>query len=126
MPSWEAVRQSAAPQALRLYRPADDPILPWPGIIAGVLVIGVYFWCSSQFIIQRSLAAKNLDHGRWGSLLATVWAPHIARFPTLWQYLQSILSYITPPVVALLLLGIFWRRANGFGATTTMAVGVPL
>lgn len=59
-------------------------------------------------------------------VLAASWAPQIAQFPTLWQYLQSILAYVTPPVVAVFLLGLFWRRGNGTGAVTTFVVGVPL
>lgn len=53
-------------------------------------------------------------------ILSALWAPQIARFPTLWQYLQSILAYVTPPV------GIFWRRANGKGAFWALAAGIPL
>jgi SSS family solute:Na+ symporter len=227
--SWEAVRSAAPPQALHLIRPPGDEVLPWPGIITGVLVIGIYFWCTNQFIIQRALAARDLSQGRTGALfagllklpnlfilvmpgviatalypdlerpdlvfptlafdllpvglrgvilaalaaailsslesilnsaatlftwdfyrslrpgaddrtlvrvgrLATVvfmilsalWAPQIACFPTLWQYLQSILAYVTPPVVAVFLLGIFWRRANGSGALLALAAGLPL
>ena len=45
-------------------------VLPWPGIITGVLIVGIYFWCTNQFIIQRALGARSLEHGRRGSLLA--------------------------------------------------------
>ena len=70
---------------------------------------------------------------RWGRgailvfmVFAVVWTPQISRFPTLWQYLQSILSYLTPPVVAVFSLGLFWRRANSAGALAGLLVGVPL
>jgi len=66
--------------------------------------------------------------GRLTTLLVTVvavlWSPQIANFPSLWQYLQSVLSYVTPPVVAVFLLGIFWSRANSNGAFVTLVVGV--
>lgn len=124
IPSWEAVREAAAPGALRLMRPADDALMPWPGAITGVLVIGIYFWCSNQFIIQRSLAARDLDQGRFGALFAGLLK--IPKFPTLWQYLQSILSYVTPPVVAVFLLGIFWRRGTRWGALATLVGGILL
>ena len=58
--------------------------------------------------------------------LSAMWAPQIARFPSLWQYLQSILSYITPPVVVLFTLGIFWRGGTAAAATATLAAGIPL
>ena len=64
------MRAATDPQALHLIRPADDELMPWPGIFSGVLVVGIYFWCTNQFVIQRALGARSLDHGRWGALLA--------------------------------------------------------
>ena len=48
-------------------------------------------------------------------MLAALWAPQIARFSSLFKYLQAVLSYTVPPVLAMYLLGLFWRRA-GAGA----------
>lgn len=56
-------------------------------------------------------------------LAAAAWAPQIDKFPTLWQYLQSALSCIVPPIVALFLLGVFWKRANANGALAGIAGG---
>jgi solute:Na+ symporter, SSS family len=69
IPSWEAVQQAAPADALSIIRPIDDPFLPWPGLL-GVLIIGIYFWTTNQLIVQRTLGAKTLDHGRWGSMFA--------------------------------------------------------
>lgn len=57
-------------------------------------------------------------------MIAAAWAPQIDRFPTLWQYLQSALSFIVPPIVALFVLGVFWKRANASGAVAGIAVGI--
>ncbi len=57
-------------------------------------------------------------------LAAAAWAPQIDKFPTLWQYLQSALSYIVPPIVALFFLGLFWKRANANGAVAGIAIGI--
>ncbi len=57
-------------------------------------------------------------------LIAAVWAPQIDKFPTLWEYLQSALSYIAPPIVALFFIGLFWKRANGSGAFAAIIAGV--
>jgi len=54
------------------------------------------------------------------------WAPQIARFETLWGYLQSVLAYTTPPIVATFVGGIFWKRANRHGAFATLLLGVSL
>ena len=55
---------------------------------------------------------------------AAAWAPQIDKFPTLWVYLQSALSYIVPPIVALFFMGVFWKRANGHGALAGVVTGV--
>ena len=57
-------------------------------------------------------------------LAAAAWAPQIDKFPTLWQYLQSALSYIVPPIVALFFIGVFWKRANANGALAGIAIGI--
>lgn len=59
-------------------------------------------------------------------VIAVFWAPQIIRFPSLWNYGQSILSYITPPIVAIFLCGIFWRRANRHAAFWTFVLGISL
>ncbi|CAB1448069.1 unnamed protein product [Pleuronectes platessa] len=56
--------------AFHIFR---DPVysdLPWPGVIIGMSVPSMWYWCSDQVIVQRSLAAKNLTHAKGGSLLA--------------------------------------------------------
>ena len=44
-------------------------------------------------------------------------------FPGLWSYIQSVLSYLVPPVVAVFLLGVFWPHTNGNGAFVTLIGG---
>jgi len=56
-------------------------------------------------------------------LLAAAWAPMIREFPGLWSYIQSVLSYLVPPVVAIFLLGVFWQRTNAQGAFWTLVGG---
>ncbi|KAM9391608.1 LOW QUALITY PROTEIN: sodium/myo-inositol cotransporter 2 [Pholidichthys leucotaenia] len=50
-----------------------DPVssdLPWPGVIIGMSIPSMWYWCSDQVIVQRSLAAKTMTHAKGGSLLA--------------------------------------------------------
>ncbi len=56
-------------------------------------------------------------------ILAAAWAPFIENFGSLFKYLQRVLSYTVPPVVALFLVGIFWNRANARGAFAALVVG---
>lgn len=67
---WAALSRSLPAEKLSLIRPWDDPGVPWPGLLSGVLLLGFYFWCTNQFMVQRVLSAKNLEHGRWGTLFA--------------------------------------------------------
>ncbi len=57
------------PSKLKLIMPASDPAIPWTGLITGVPLIGFYYWCTNQTMVQRVLSARSLDDGRWGSLL---------------------------------------------------------
>ena len=52
------------------WRDYQDPLVPWWGLLTGVPLLGFYFWANNQFMVQRVLGAKNLNHGRWGALFA--------------------------------------------------------
>jgi SSS family solute:Na+ symporter len=230
--SWSSVTAVVPPEDLSIVRPASDPVLPWPGLLTGVFLLGFYFWGTNQFMVQRALGARDLNHGRWGALfagflklpiifimvlpgifgrllypaaeypalaenpdlifptlmfdllpvgirgliisalvaaimssvdstlnsastlvtmdfikklkpkvpnhslviagrivtfvfmtLAILWAPQIIKFPNIWTYLQQMLAYLSPPVVACFFAGIFWKRANGHGAFAALLVG---
>ena len=53
---------------LSLWKPMSDPDFPWTGIVLGAPILGVWYWCTDQFIVQRVLSAKNVDHARRGSI----------------------------------------------------------
>lgn len=211
----------------RLIRPLDDPATPWLGLIAGMPVLGIYFWANNQTLVQRVLSAKSVDEGRKGIMLngfltlttlfiiaipglianylfpglerpdmvyptmvirllptgllavilaallsalvstlsaimnatstlftmdfyaqanpgtdskklvyigkitalaviliAAFWAPQIGKFGSLLKYYQEMLSYISPPIVAAFLLGIFNKRVNGNGAFAGSLAGL--
>jgi len=223
---WHEVMTRVDPASLSLIRPVGDPGVPWPGLLLGVPLLGFYYWCTNQVIVQRMLSARDLDHGRSGALfagllklpvlflmvlpgtcalllfphvsrpdlvyptlivrvlpsgligllvagfvaatmtsvasmlnsastlitmdlaqrirpalhdghvvrigrlstglclvIAVLWAPQLERLPSLWQYLQAALAYAVPPVVALFVVGLFWRGANADGANATFLWG---
>jgi SSS family solute:Na+ symporter len=212
---------------LSLIRPLDDEGVPWLGLVTGVPLLGFYFWCTNQFMVQRVLTAKSELDGRKGALLAgflkltvlfimvlpgtaaiilypnlerpdlvyptllfdlmpvgllglvfagfmaalmsaieatlssastmvtmdivkrfkpnlsskaqvkcgklaiilimmvaVAWAPNVAKFPSLFKYLQIVLAYAVPPSVTMFLFGAFWKRANSKGAFAVMVIGV--
>lgn len=57
------------PYYKQLLRPASDPDLPWTGMVFGLTVSAVWYWCSDQVIVQRSLSAINLSHAKAGTIL---------------------------------------------------------
>lgn len=56
--------------AFQIFRDPVNSDLPWPGVIVGMTIPSMWYWCSDQVIVQRSLAAKTLTHAKGGSLLA--------------------------------------------------------
>ena len=51
----------------KLFQPIDDPSYPWLPILLGYPVMGVWFWCTDQSMVQPVLAAKNLKEGQKGA-----------------------------------------------------------
>ena len=229
---WSAMVTQVSGDDLKLIKPTNDDFLPWPGIL-GVVLLGFYYWTLNQFVVQRTLGARDLDQGRKGALFAgllklpnlflmilpgvmaialfpdlsnpdmvfptlaaellpvgfrgliltaviaaimssldsalnaastlvsidfvkeakpdidddtlvkvgrgftafamvvgAIYAPMIRSFENLFEYFQSVLAYVTPPIVAVFIIGIFWKRINRHGAfwaiVTGLMVGVPL
>lgn len=53
-----------------MFKSIDDIDYPWTGILFGAPIIAFWYWCTDQYIVQRILSAKSIDHARKGSLLA--------------------------------------------------------
>jgi SSS family solute:Na+ symporter len=51
--------------------PADDPAFPWTMYLGGAICISVFYCATNQFIVQRTLAAKNEWHARMGVIFGT-------------------------------------------------------
>ena len=51
-----------------LWRPLSDPDFPWLGILIGSPIVGIWYWCTDQYIVQRTLAAKDLRTARRGAI----------------------------------------------------------
>lgn len=228
---WNALMHALPAEKLNMFRPLSDPEYPWLGILFASPIVGVWYWCTDQHIVQRCLAAKNEQHARRGTifaaylklmpffiflipgliayvlheqgklqltdtnaafpemvkqlmpvglrgllaggllaalmsslasvynacstlytidiykkqhpeasekklvrvgriatavivLLGMAWIPLMGRISSgLYDYLQSVQSYLAPPIAAVFLLGVFFKRLNAKGAFTTMVVG---
>ena len=50
-----------------LLLPSDDPNYPWLAIVLGYPIMGVWFWCTDQSMVQSVLGAKSLKQGQMGA-----------------------------------------------------------
>ncbi|XP_057891177.1 sodium/myo-inositol cotransporter 2 [Melospiza georgiana] len=57
--------------AFHIFRDPVSSDLPWPGVLVGMTIPSLWYWCTDQVIVQRSLAAKNLSHAKGGSLMTS-------------------------------------------------------
>jgi len=55
---------------LDIVKSLNDPDFPWLGILLGAPILGIWYWCTDQYIVQRILAAKNISMAKKGTLLA--------------------------------------------------------
>ena len=62
---------------------------PWLGIMIASPVVGIWYWCTDQYIVQRTLAANSLKDARrgalWGGFLK-IWPVFIFLIPGLIGY----------------------------------------
>ncbi len=65
---WPAVAATSADW--HMLMPADDPDFPWTMYLGGVVCISVFYCAANQFIVQRTLAARNEWHARMGVVFA--------------------------------------------------------
>jgi SSS family solute:Na+ symporter len=212
-----------------MIKPSSDAGFPWTGIFFGAPILGIWYWCTDQMIVQRVLGAKSEAHARGGALLcgllkilpvfvlvlpgliakalypdisgdqayptlvirllptglvgfmvaalmaalmsslaatfnsastlvtfdvyktlhpsasearlvqvgrivtvvmvalSMLWVPFIKYLSSeVYIYLQSVQAYISPPIAAVFLVGVFWPRANRYGAFSSLIVGAVL
>src|SRR5204863_434473 len=64
---------------------------PWPGMLLCAPIIGLWYWCTDQYIVQRALSAKNEGTARRGSIFAA----YLKLFP--------VFIFIIPGLIALAL-----------------------
>jgi solute:Na+ symporter, SSS family len=53
-----------------MWKPSNHPDFPWTGVVFGAPILGVWYWCTDQHIVQRVLAARNVTEARRGTILA--------------------------------------------------------
>jgi len=67
---WSSLVEQAPPGFFSMWKETSHPNFPWTGIVLGAPILGVWYWCTDQCIVQRTLSARNLEHARGGTILA--------------------------------------------------------
>ena len=86
---WEQIAVRTEASYLSLWRTFNHESFPWTGILFGAPILGVWYWCTDQFIVQRVLAAKNIDQARKG----TIFAGYLKLLPLFIFVLPGVIAY---------------------------------
>lgn len=68
--SWSRATAAMPDGHLSLFRPLDDPTLPWLGTVIGLPILGFYYWTMNQYVSQRILGARDMSAAGGGALIA--------------------------------------------------------
>jgi solute:Na+ symporter, SSS family len=86
---WEQVVATTPSEFWSMFKPMNDPDFPWTGIVFGAPILGIWYWCTDQYIVQRVLSARNLDQARSG----TVFAGFLKILPVFILVLPGVIAY---------------------------------
>jgi len=78
-----------ASQFFNLWRPMDDTDYPWTGMLFGAPILGVWYWCTDQYIVQRALSAKDVENARKGALFAG----YLKLLPVFLFFIPGVIAY---------------------------------
>src|SRR3954464_2542432 len=67
---WSGLRASVPPDFFSMWKPSNHKDFPWTGVVFGAPILGIWYWCTDQHIVQRVLAAKNIKEARRGTIFA--------------------------------------------------------
>ena len=86
---WGAMVEAAEPGFFNIWKSMSHPDFPWTGMAFGAPIIAIWYWCTDQFIVQRTLSARGIDHARRG----TIAAGYLKQLP--------LFVFVVPGVIAL-------------------------
>ena len=71
-----------------IIRPADDTNFPWPGVVFGMIIGSIWYWCTDQMIVQITLSARDLSNAKLGCVVAAC----LKIFPVFLMVLPGMIS----------------------------------
>lgn len=88
---WESMTDTLGKEYFDMWRSASDPEFPWPGLLFTSTIVGIWYWCTDQYIVQRVLTARNIKEARRG----TIWGGFLKLLP--------VFLFLIPGVIALVM-----------------------
>ncbi|HEV1993083.1 MAG TPA: sodium:solute symporter [Candidatus Acidoferrum sp.] len=85
-----------------MIKPMHDAEFPWTGIFLGAPILGIWYWCTDQVIVQRVLSAKDEGHAK----AATIFAGFLKILPVFILVLPGLIAAALYPQL-------FTRGADG-------------
>ena len=65
---WQKLYELCGSEYFNLWKPYNDPDFPWPGMLFCAPIVGLWYWCTDQYIVQRTLSAENETQARRGTI----------------------------------------------------------
>src|SRR5215510_12224549 len=89
----EHLRTMVPPDYFHMIKPASDAQFPWTGIFFGAPILGIWYRCTDQVIVQRVLSARDEGHAKAG----TIFAGFLKILPVFMLVLPGITAYALYP-----------------------------
>ena len=86
---WGNLVSVVEPTHFNMFLPSDHPDFPWIGMVFAPPIIGVWYWCTDQYIVQRVLSAKNISEARKG----TIFAGYLKLLPIFMFFIPGLIAY---------------------------------
>jgi SSS family solute:Na+ symporter len=128
--------QGAFPLMVEHLLPAGLRGIVVAGLLSALMgsLAGVFNACSTLFTVDiyekiRPNASQHeiVRMGRLATavmvIIAMLWIPVVKGATDLYNYLQSVQSYLAPPIFVVFFFGVFWKRLNAKGCLWAMVVG---
>src|SRR5712675_174545 len=64
------LRAALPPDYFHMIKPAGDTAFPWTGIFFGAPILGIWYWCTDQVMVQRVLSARSEGHAKAATIFA--------------------------------------------------------
>nr|MBC8357588.1 sodium/solute symporter [Candidatus Aminicenantes bacterium] len=86
---WNNLVSVVGAEHFNLFLPLDHPDFPWLGMVLAPPIVGIWYWCTDQCIVQRVLAARNETQARRG----TIFASYLKLFPFFIFIIPGVIAY---------------------------------